>query len=314
MFTHFMLQNEAGDANSGGSISEESIESIEGNQEEGGEELSAEPELTPAQQKKMLKQIKGKFNGKEFTEELPFEIPEEYAEYMAKQIQMAKLSQHKAQELSTFEQAVNSFLQELKSNPKKALQNPAVGIDVKQLAAEILQEEYEQSQKSPEQIEKEKLEMRLKELEEERENERQERDRQELERLTEMQFERLDQEFTRAFEEVNIPKTSYALAKMTEYMINVVENGYDISPKEAAQHIQANMMSDVQELLRALPADKVEELLGSEIMNSLRKSRVAASKKPPVPVKSGIKDVGRSGEKKAEAPVNPKTIKDFFGI
>lgn len=281
---------------------------------DGGEEIQLQEEIPVEPPKKKIKQIKGKFNGKEFVEDLPFEIDEEHAEYFQRQLQMARMGQHKAQELSSFEREVGAFLQELKTNPRKALQNPAVGIDIKQLAAEILEEEIREAQKSPEQIEKERLENRLKELEEERERERQEMSQRELERLTEREFERYDNLMSSALESSDLPKSPYVVKKMTEYMIQAVENGIDVEPKDVIPLIRNEMLGDVQELLRGMPAEMVEQLLGNDIITALRKQRVAAAKKPPVPVKSAVRDVAKNTEKKESEPVKKMSIKDFLGV
>jgi hypothetical protein len=296
---------------SGSEAIEESSEIVEEGQEQESQENIVE-EIK--EQKKMLKKLKLKFNGKEVDEDLPFEIPEEHAEYMTRQLQMARLSQHKSQELGQFEREVSAFLQDLKTNPRKALSNPAIGIDVKQLAAEILEEEIKQSQKTPEQIEREKLEQELQALKSEREKEKQELEARELERLTEAEFERYDNLMSQALETSNLPKSPYTVKKMTEYMIQAVENGIDISPADVIPLIQKEMESDVRDLMRALPPEMVEQLLGQEIISSLRKNRVTAAKKPPVPVKSAAKDVGNKTVQKQAEVAQKKTIKDFFGI
>ena len=300
--------NEAGDISGGGEGSGEISQD-----ENLGEELAieAQPEVI---QKKKIKQIKGKYNGKDFVEDLPFEIDEDQAEYFQRQLQMARMGQHKAQELSQFEREVGAFLQELKTNPRKALSNPAVGIDIKQLAAEILEEEIMEAQKSPEQIEKEKLERRLKELEDEREQERQAAQQAELERLTEREFERYDNLMSSALEGSDLPKSPYVVKKMTEYMIQAVENGIDVEPKDVIPLIRNEMLGDVQELLRSMPPEMVEQLLGNDIITALRKQRVAAAKKPPVPVKSAIKDVAKEKASEPKQPEKKMTIKDFMGI
>lgn len=279
----------------------------------GEESLELQEEIPVEVPKKKIKQIKGKFNGKEFVEDLPFEIDEEHAEYFQRQLQMARMGQYKAQELSSFEKEVGAFLQELKTNPRKALQNPAIGIDIKQLAAEILEEEIREAQKSPEQIEKERLEARLKELEEERERERQEMSQRELERLTEREFERYDNLMSSALESSDLPKSPYVVKKMIEYMIRAVENDIDVEPKDVIPLIRNEMLGDVQELLRGMPAEMVEQLLGNDIITALRKQRLAAAKKPPVPVKSAIKDVAKKSEVKDE-PIKKMSIKDFLGV
>jgi hypothetical protein len=54
----------------------------------------------------------------------PFEIDEDQSDWMRKQLQLAKMSQSKAQEVASLEKEVIAFMQELKSNPRKALANP----------------------------------------------------------------------------------------------------------------------------------------------------------------------------------------------
>jgi len=187
---------------------ESNVESSEENSEALGEEGSVEVAPTPAEVKK-YRQLKLKFNGRETTEDLPFDVDEAQLEWMTRQRQMAMLSQSKSNELSNFEREVGAFLQELKTNPRKALSNPAVGIDIKQLAAEILQEEIEQSQKTPEEIRAEAAERRLQELTEEREKEREDMSVKELERLTEREFERYDNLMSNALETSDLPKSPY---------------------------------------------------------------------------------------------------------
>jgi len=96
-------------------------------------------------------------------------------------------------------------------------------------------------------------------------------------------------------------------------MIQAVENGIDIEPKDVIPLIRKEMLGDVQELLRSMPPEMVEQLLGTDIITALRKNRVAASKKPPIPVKSNIRDVGQKTEK-VSTKVEQKTMKDFFGF
>lgn len=301
------------DLNTESQVSEEEISLEEG--EEGLETEQAQTQPLTAQQKKMIRQVRGKYNGKEFVEDLPFEVPEEHAEYIQRQLQMARMGQHKAQELSQYDREVMAFMQELQRNPKKALANPNIGVDLKKLAAEILEEEIIQSQKSPEQIEREKLQAELQALKEEREREKETLSKQELERLTEREFERFDNLISNVFETTNLPKTPYVLKKMTEHMIVAVENGINIDPKDVVPLIQNEMLGDIKESLSSMSPEQIEEFLGQEILDRLRKNRVAGAKKPPVPVKSSIKDIGasKSADSKGKKE-EPKTMKDFFGF
>ena len=188
------------------------------------------PQPTPDGKKLKPKEKVHYVNGKEFEEKLPFEIDDDPAaiEYMTKQLQLAKMSQSKAQEAKALESEVVSFLQELKANPRKALANPMIGIDIKQLAAEILEEEFENSKKSPEQLEKEKLELELKAIKEEREREKKEAEDRAYQQTLERSYEKYENMLTSALESnPDLPSNPYIVDKMTKYMSIAVDAGYE---------------------------------------------------------------------------------------
>ncbi len=264
-------------------------------------------------QKKRIKQIKGKFNGKEFVEDLPFEVDEEHAQWLVNQRQKAMLADHKAREYAQLENEVGAFIQELRKNPKKALQNPAIGLDIKELAASILQEEIERSQKSPEQLRAEEAEAKLQELMAEREREKQESEARELERLTEREYERYDNLMSSALESSDLPKSPYVVKKMTEYMIMAVENNIDVDPRDVIPLIRDEIHSDIQQMFGSMPAELIEQVIGKDTLGKLKSHRRAAANKPPVPVKAAVKDVASKTEEKKE-PKKQQTMRDFFGV
>lgn len=298
------LQSSASDE-----ISASEVESGEESSEQGEEQ--AKP--TPAEIKK-IKKLKLKFNGKDIEEDLPFEIEEQHAEWLAKQRQKAMLADHKSREYSQLENEVGAFIQQLRDpkTAKKALMNPAIGMDIKQLAAEILQEEIERSQKTPEQLRAEEAEARLQELMEEREQEKKDHEARELERLTEREYERYDNLMSSALESSDLPQSPYVVKKMTELMILAVENGIDIDPKDVIPMIRDEIHSDIQQMFGKMPAELIEQVLGKDTLGKLKNHR-KASIKPPVPVKTAVKDVAQTKEEKKEA-AKKQTVRDFFGV
>jgi hypothetical protein len=313
---------------------ESSGESTEQSQELGqeGVESSGEGNLvadlkdqaengSPAQKaeaKKMLKSLKIKFNGREYEETLPFEIPddEESRDYMARQLQMSKLAQSKSQEYSQLEKEVRAFVEELRKNPKKALSNPSIGIDVKKLAAEIIEEEIENSQKSPEQLEREKLENELKALKEEREREKEELKQKELERLQEQEYERYDMLMSQALEGSKLPKTPYVIKKMADYMLLGLQEGIDVTPQDVLPLVEQEMQNDLKEMFGVMPDEVIESIVGKDVINRIRKKNVAKVKAgtqaPPTPIKNQMKDVQSDPEKKDGQ--KKISMKNFFGI
>lgn len=262
----------------------------------------------------MLKSLKIKFNGKEYEEQLPFEIPddENSIKYMREKLQMDKLARSKAQEYSTLEKEVRAFVDELKKNPKKALANPAIGVDVKKLAQEIIEEEIENAAKSPEQLEKEKLEAELKAMKEEREREREEARQREFEALQEKEYERYDQAMSKALEGSKLPKSPYVVKKMADYMLMGLQEGMDLQPEDVIPIVEQEMQNDLKEMFAVMPDEVIEAVVGKEVINRIRKKNIAKAKgQPPVPVKAAIKDVAAEPKKEAKEKVS---FKNFFGI
>lgn len=270
--------------------------------------------LTP-QEKKRVNSLMLKFNGKEYEEKLPFEIDEDQSDWMRKQLQLAKMSQSKAQEVASLEKEVIAFMQELKSNPRKALANPMIGIDIKQLAADILEEEIENSRKSPEQLEREKLQAELKALRDEREAEKKQSESAQEQATLERLYDKYDTMISGALDaNPDLPTTPYIVDKMTKYMAIAVDEGYEPDMGIITNIVRDEINEDIQHLLRVLPVDKVEALIGKDVLNKLRTSRLASAKKAPVPVKSGIKDVAAKKQVVSNEPAQRQTMRDFFKI
>lgn len=278
---------------------------------------SKEPPKTEAQktaEKKFLKSLKLKFNGKEMEEQLPFDLPDDpkAVEWMQKQLQMAKLGTHNAQNYSQLEKEVLAFVEDLRKNPKKALSNPKIGVDIKKLAADILEEEIANSQKTPEQIEKEKLEAELRELKESREKEKEEMRQKNLERLQEQEFQRYDMLMDKAFKDANVAKNPFMVKRMADYLILGLENGKRLDPADVLPLVQEEMMGDLKEMFAQMPAESLKELIGKDNMEKIRKHNISQSKKaPPTPK---VSETGESIKKTQAKPVEKKSFKDFFGV
>ena len=286
------------------------------------EESSEVEEVLTPQEKKRVNSLMLKFNGKEYEEKLPFEIDEEHSDWMRKQLQLSKMSQSKAQEytnsqkeMQSLQNEVVAFMQELKTNPRKALANPMIGIDIKQLAADILEEEIENSRKSPDQLEKEQYQRELKALRDEREAEKKQTESLQEQATLERLYDKYDTMISSALDaNPDLPTTPYIVDKMTKYMAIAVDEGYEPDMSIISNIVRDEINEDIQHLLRVLPVDKVEALIGKDVLNKLRTSRLAGAKKVPAPVKSSIKDVAAKKSIASSTPAQKVSIKDFFGV
>lgn len=291
----------------------ESTESQDGSSEENAQlEASVkQEELKPSQKRK----LKLKVDGQEFEEE--FDPSDD--EYLTRQLQMAKMAQKRAKEAAELRsqiERIGEYLEQAKGDKKKlrALIKE-LGADEKELAAMIIEEEIANSQKSPEQLAKEQLEEELKQLKEQRENEKKDWETREKERLLGQEIERYDMLVTKAIETTGLPKSGYAIKKMSDYMLLGLENGVELDPMDIADLVKEEIQEDLKELVQAMGPDKAEQFLGKDILSSIRKKNIAKAKanKPPVPVNSSIKDVG-STKGKNDQPKEKQTFKRFFGV
>lgn len=293
-------------------VETEATETVENSQEsQENQEVEATPEEKSVEQKKIekkLKKLKLKVDGEEFEEEFD---PNDDA-YLTRQFQLAKASQKRMSQYADLEKELIDFMQELKTNPKKALTKDFIGLDLKKLATEIIDEEIERAQKSPEQLEKEKLQAELQAIKEEREREKQEAQAAELERRREQEAERYDILMEKALNESNLPKTPYTVKKMAELMLIGLENGIDLTPTELVPLVREEMEADIKQMFAVMPEDVIEQFIGKDVFNRVRKKNLAKAKAAPAAPLKTVKEVSKEAQKKEQAVVK-KTFKDFFG-
>lgn len=273
---------------------------------------------TPAEKKeakRMLKSLKLKVDGRDYEEQLPFEIPDDEAskEWMIKQLQLGKMGTKRAQEYAGLEKEVRSFIEKLRKDPYSALQDPMIGVDVKALAASVIEKEIADSQKTPEQLEMEKIQAELQKEREERKREKTEREEREKALLEEQEFERIDREMSSALEESGLPtdeSAAYFVKKMADYMMLGIQNGLDVRPQDVLPIVRQEFEGDMTAFIKKLSPDQVEKLIGKEVFNQIRKKNVAKVKAPTPPSK--IADTGAKPEVKKEE--KKQSFRDFFGV
>lgn len=277
------------------------------------ETIQAEnPELTKAEAKKMLKELKIKFDGKELTETLPFEIPDEpeAVEYMRKKLQMDKLAQTRSKETADLKKDVQAFMNALTGDTKRVLRE--LGIDPKKFAEDVINEEIQEMQKSPEQKEKEKLQKELEDMKKKLKDEEEAKKAAEMERMQEKFAVELDQDITEALSTSSkLPKSPYVVKRIADAMLLAYKNGYTkATAKDIIPIVEKEILEEIQGMFGAAPEDVMETILGKSNLDKLRKSRLQKAKKA-VETASQIKSTGNDvkTEKKDTKKIS---YKDFF--
>lgn len=277
---------------------------------EAEEKAKKVPSKTEKEIEKRIKKLKLKVDGKEIEEELDLDDEEG----LVRHLQMSKMGQKRAQEKAQLEKELEGFFGELQRDPLSLL-SKEMGMDVNQLIQSYIDQQLEQAQKSPEQIEKEKLENELKALRTEREKEKETLKSKELERLQQQEYERYDMLMEKALTASSLPKSPYVVKKIADYMLIGLEAGHDVTPEDVIPLVEQELNTDLQELFQSLPEDRIEALLGEQVLNKLRKRRISKAKEAQAAVaKPAINDTGKSNEVKPKAEGEKKSFKQFFGV
>lgn len=285
---------------------------LESDDSEGDESKEAAPKAKEAEKKaieKRLKKLKLKIDGKEENVELDLDNDEE----LVRHLQLSKMGQKRAAEKAELENDFRKFFAALQEDPMGILAQE-FQMNPEELIEAYINKQMEQAKKSPEQLEREKMESELKSLREEREREKKEFQEKELARLTEQEYEQMDLRFDQAFAKSDIPRNEYMVKKVADLMILAVEAGHDVSPEDCIAIVKEEMQSDIQKMFQVLPEETVEALLGDQVLNKLRKRRIAKAKDAQSRVaKPQIQETGKTQDDKPKAG-EKVDYRKFFGV
>ena len=292
---------------------DESSESTEVAKQVSELESKAETGDLTKTEKKMLKQLKLKVDGREVTEDLPFEIEDDpkKVEWFKKNLQLSKVAQKRMQEQAQLQKEVEQFVNEIRKNPRKILTDPSLGVDFKKMVQEYIEEEIENSQKTPEQIENEKIKAELETLRAEKEKEKEEHKAREMERLQQQEMERYNTQIKDALSKTGLPQSPYVTHKVANYMLRALDKGIDVKAEDIVPIVEKEIQEELREMFAVAPEEVIERLVGKDALNRVRKGNL--KKAPPTPIKRSVQDTGGSGKRKEE-PAEKKTLKDLFGI
>lgn len=292
-------------------ISDEGLEASEASDSELediiDDEEASEEEVQEAKQE-LAKRMSLKINGKEQEFDLGNDADIERLKQFA---QKGEGADQKFQEAAKIRKQMEAFVTLMQQDPIKALQQ--LGHDPDDLAEKHMQRRIEEMQKSPEQLEREKIQKELEDMRKEKERLENEKFESEQMRLQEEYARQLDQELSEALEESKLPRSPYVVKRIAENLRLAIQKKPDISVKDILPVVERQITSEIQQMFGALPEDVIEQLLGNDVSNRLRKRRLNKMKKA-VDTASSIKPTGAAeiNKAKAQEETSPVSVKDFF--
>lgn len=286
-------------------LDESTQEGVEG-QEAASSEQTKEEKKQQAEIKKALKEFELKVNGKSKKVALDLDNEDEVKKYLQK----AMAADEKFQEASTYKKQAEQLVEMLQKNPLAILKNPALGLDIRKLAEQVLLEDLEEQQKSPEQKKLEEYERKLKAYEEEKARIEEERKRMQLEEATKRQYEEVETSMITALEKADLPAEPFFVRRVADIWASAVESGWeDAKLEDIMPYVEQRLRSDFQSVIKKnADPDRLEKLIGKDVLDGYRKSKVSKVKKTPTTAQQAAQTTTAKPQEKAQAN-QPKKIR-----
>lgn len=228
--------------------------------------------------KALIKEFEIKVNGKSKKMKINLSDDKEVVRYL----QLATAGQSAMQEKAELEKMVTSELLKAKQDPWAFLQDQ-LGLDPDELLESRAKQKLEEMKKSPEQLERERsmreleeARKKLKAMEEEKENEKNLR-------MQHAAAAELNSEITEALQQdKELPKTKKTVRRIADMMIWAMDNGFaDVKVADVIPAVKKEIQDEFREFISELPEELMENYIGKNAIEKLRKRRLAAQKQTP---------------------------------
>ena len=111
-----------------------------------------------------------------------------------------------------------------------------------------------------------------------------------------------------------LPQDPAIVRRMASYMLEGAKLGVKLDPEEVVEIVREDIFAELKSLASKLGIDKLEELVGKDALNAIRKKNNAKAKTiTPATAKAATANISAAEKSSTKAPQG-KSIKDIFGI
>lgn len=257
--------------------------------------------------REMKKLMKLKVHGKEFEKEIDFSNEKELKQLLEK----AYGADATFQDAAKVKKQMAAIAEMLQNDPFALMRE--AGLDPDELTAKYMEDRLREFEKSPEQKQLEELQKQVEHEKQRREALENEKFEAEQNRIQESYMRDMDDQITNALSSAELPKSPYVVKRIAEYLSIGLEQGKELSVKDVVPLVQKSIKNEIREMFEAFPEDIIEGFLGDNVLNKMKKKRLAKMKE--VQSASGVKPTGQAEiaksqpKKEAQPKINPR---DFW--
>lgn len=231
------------------------------------------PPVTPTK-----KAYKFKIDDQEVTEELT-------EEDVTKYLQKAKGADKRFQEAATIKQQTERLYQLLKENPLSVIEK-IHGPKSREMMEKHLWQQIERERMDPQARELLETKERLQALEAEKKAFEEKQQQEQFTKLKLQHAQNFDKEIKEALTASGKPVTSYGYKRVAHYMLQAMNEGRQLSAKDAVPLMEADQQADFRAMFETVTEDQIIALLGEPVVEKIRKAdlkRVRSGNLPQTP-------------------------------
>lgn len=255
--------------------------------------------------KEMIETFKFKANGKEKEVVLDWNNKED----IIRRLQLAEAAQPAMQKASEYEKTIDQDRKRLQEDPWAILEE--LGLDADTLAEERIQNRINQMKKTPEQIAQEKMEAELNELRGKFKKEQEAKEEENYKRLQMEQEKEISEQIETAIDATTqLSRSPYVVKRIADTMLYAMDKGYnDVTAQQVAPLVEKEIREEIRSMMDNMPTELMEEFMGKNAMEKLRKNRLSRAKS--IKTAKKIEEVVKPSESKQEKE-EKMSMRDFL--
>ena len=261
-------------------------------------------------QKELIRQLKLKVDGKEEVMDLPFEVDEKQAEWLANKIQPTRAAQKRFQEIAAESKRVNTALQRVQTDPADALKT--LGVDPQKFAQQYMEQILKEQDMTEEEKRIAAAERRVAELEAEKQQREAILKKEKEEAEYKAHLKESSAKIAKALESSDLPKSAATQRKMAEYMMMNAQNGLDLPMSSIVELVKEDYLNDIKEMFGSASGEQLIKIFGEDIASKIRKTDLERLKTAPTAV-AKPEELNKSSEQVEEDDyISPEEFEAFL--
>ena len=284
-------------------------EAVEENSTQEAVEKTEEAKQEEAQ-KELIRQLKLKVDGKEEVMDLPFEVDEKQAEWLANKIQPTRAAQKRFQEIAAERKRVNTALQRVQTDPADALKT--LGVDPQKFAQQYMEQILKEQDMTEEEKRIAAAERRVAELEAEKQQREAILKKEKEEAEYKAHLKESSAKIAKALESSDLPKSAATQRKMAEYMMMNAQNGLDLPMSSIVELVKEDYLNDIKEMFGSASGEQLIKIFGEDVASKIRKTDLERLKTAPTAV-AKPEELNKSSEQVEEDDyISPEEFEAFL--